>query len=90
MTAPDTPQDVAISFEKGIPTKVSSNGREWTDPLELFLALPDIGRIHGIGRIDIVEVCYRTLIPYEANLKTRIVVLESRGVGVTMRRPPLL
>ena len=89
MTAPDTPQDVIISFEKGTPTKVSSNGKEWTDPLELFLALGEIGRIHSIGRIDIVEVCYWTLIAYEANLD-RIVVSELRGAGVTMRRPALL
>ncbi len=62
----------------GIPTKVGSKGRELTDPLELFLALSNIGRIHGIGRIDVVEVIYRTLIPYEANLD-RIVVSEPAG-----------
>ncbi|OCK75604.1 argininosuccinate synthase [Lepidopterella palustris CBS 459.81] len=55
MTAPDTPQDVTIQFEKGIPVKVKSEGREFTDSLELFIALNAIGKTHGIGRIDIVE-----------------------------------
>jgi argininosuccinate synthase len=57
LTAPSTPQEVTIRFEKGIPVKVSSNGKEWTDSLELFMALNEIGKLHGIGRIDIVEVC---------------------------------
>ena len=56
LTAPSTPQEVTIRFEKGIPVKVSSNGKEWTDSLELFIALNEIGKLHGIGRIDIVEV----------------------------------
>ena len=56
LTAPSTPQEVTICFEKGIPVKVSSNGRECTDSLELFIALNEIGKLHGIGRIDIVEV----------------------------------
>jgi len=55
MKAPSTPQEVTIRFEKGIPVKVSSNGKEWTDSLELFTALNQIGKLHGIGRIDIVE-----------------------------------
>jgi argininosuccinate synthase len=54
-TAPATPQDVAIHFEKGLPIKVSSSGKEWTDSLELFIALNELGKLHGIGRIDIVE-----------------------------------
>jgi len=56
LTAPSTPQEVIIRFEKGIPVQVSSNGKEWTGSLELFMALNDIGKLHGIGRIDIVEV----------------------------------
>jgi argininosuccinate synthase len=56
MTAPATPQDVTIQFEKGIPVKVTSEGKEITDSLELFIALNAIGKTHGIGRIDIVEV----------------------------------
>jgi argininosuccinate synthase len=57
LTAPSTPQEVTIRFEKGIPVKVSSNGKEWSDSLELFNTLNEIGKLHGIGRIDIVEVC---------------------------------
>ncbi|KAF2839982.1 argininosuccinate synthase [Patellaria atrata CBS 101060] len=55
VTAPSTPQEVTIRFEKGIPVKVSSEGKEWTDSLELFIALNELGKVHGIGRIDIVE-----------------------------------
>ncbi|KAF2804858.1 argininosuccinate synthase [Mytilinidion resinicola] len=55
ITAPSTPQEVTIRFEKGLPVKVSSNGKEWTDSLELFTALNELGKLHGIGRIDIVE-----------------------------------
>jgi len=55
MTAPDTPQDIAIQFEKGLPVKLLSENKEITGSLELFLALNAIGKKHGIGRIDIVE-----------------------------------
>ncbi|MCJ1486569.1 hypothetical protein MMC06_006747 [Schaereria dolodes] len=58
MTAPSTSQDVVIRFGKGIPVKVSSNGQEVTDSLELFTFLNEIGKLHGIGRIDIVENRY--------------------------------
>ena len=56
MTAPATPQDITIWFEKGAPVKVVSDEKEITGSLELFMALNEIGKIHGIGRIDIVEV----------------------------------
>lgn len=56
MTAPATPQDIQIHFEKGIPVKLTTEGKEITDSLELFIALNAIGKLHGIGRIDIVEV----------------------------------
>jgi len=55
MTAPDTPQDIAIQFEKGLPVKLLSENKEIMGSLELFLALNAIGKKHGIGRIDIVE-----------------------------------
>jgi len=58
ITAPSTPQEVTIRFEKGLPVKVSSNGKEWTDSLELFIALNELGKLNGIGRIDIVENRY--------------------------------
>lgn len=55
LTAPNTPQEVTIRFEKGIPVKVSSEGNEWTDSMDLFYALNAMGKKHGVGRIDIVE-----------------------------------
>jgi len=59
LTAPDTPEDFAISFEKGLPVKLTlASGEELTDSLEIFKALNAIGRKHGIGRIDIVENRY--------------------------------
>lgn len=58
MTAPDTPQDITIQFERGIPIKLLLEDREITDSLELFVALNAIGKTHGIGRIDIVENRY--------------------------------
>jgi argininosuccinate synthase len=66
MTAPATPQDVTIQFEKGIPVKVISEGKEVTDSLELFIYLNAIGKTHGIGRIDIVEVCGSGSCPYDS------------------------
>lgn len=76
LTAPATPQFVTIRFEKGIPVKVSSEGKAYTDSLELFIALNAIGKAHGIGRIDIVE--------------TRFIGIKSRGCydapGMTILR----
>ena len=67
MTAPDKPQDVTIQFEKGAPVKVISNGKETTGSLELFMALNEIGKIHGVGRIDIVEVSYLFYLVWSIN-----------------------
>ena len=50
--APDTPGDVTIGFEKGVP--VSVNGERMSG-LGLVKALNAIGAEHGIGRIDLVE-----------------------------------
>ncbi|HEX6537262.1 MAG TPA: argininosuccinate synthase [Gemmatimonadaceae bacterium] len=50
--APDQPEDVTITFERGTPVAV--NG-EALDPVALVAALNDIGGRHGIGRIDLVE-----------------------------------
>jgi argininosuccinate synthase len=54
--APDEPVDIAISFQKGLPVKLRFGGKEYTDSLEVFVALNEIGKKAGIGRIDIVEV----------------------------------
>lgn len=55
--APETPEKVNIEFTKGIPTKVTfpADGRVVTDAVEIFLALNQLARKHGVGRIDIVE-----------------------------------
>jgi argininosuccinate synthase len=50
--APDQPEVMDITFEKGDP--VAING-EHMSPAELLKALNQYGGRHGIGRIDIVE-----------------------------------
>lgn len=53
--APNKPTDITIHFEKGIPTKVVTPEKTYTDSVELFIALNKLGHDNGIGRIDIVE-----------------------------------
>lgn len=65
MNAPNEPQDITLHFEKGIPTKLVTSDKEYTDPVELFETLNKIGHDHGVGRIDIVE--------------NRFIGLKSRG-----------
>lgn len=68
--APEKPQDLAIEFSKGVPVKLSykcnQTGKDVvvTKPLDIFLAASNLGRAHGVGRIDIVEDRY-------INLKSR-------------------
>ncbi len=50
--APDTPGEVTIGFEKGVPAAL--NGKA-VDPVALVAELNRIGGEHGIGRIDLVE-----------------------------------
>ena len=50
--APDTPEYITIDFEKG--DGVALNG-EAMSPATLLAALNDLGRKHGIGRLDLVE-----------------------------------
>jgi len=57
--APDEPVDIAVLFEKGLPVKLRVGDKEYTDGLELFVALNEIGKQAGIGRIDIVEVRHK-------------------------------
>jgi argininosuccinate synthase len=66
MDAPNTPEDVAIGFVSGTP--VSVNGKELS-PVDLVMALNEIGSRHGVGRIDLVE--------------DRMVGMKSRGVYET-------
>ncbi len=50
--APETPQYVEISFERGTPVAV--DGRS-VGPVPLLECLNHIGGTHGIGRVDLVE-----------------------------------
>lgn len=50
--AQDEPESVQINFEQGNPIAV--NGRELS-PAGVLNALDEIGRRHGVGRLDIVE-----------------------------------
>ena len=64
--AKDNPTFIEINFEKGIP--VGLDGRK-IDPLNLMLALNEVGGENGVGTIDIVE--------------NRLVGMKSRGVYET-------
>ena len=64
--APDTPEYIEIGFEKG--AGVSLDGKTMS-PATLLAALNDLGRKHGIGRLDLVE--------------NRFVGMKSRGMYET-------
>jgi argininosuccinate synthase len=64
--APDKPEYVELEFERGICFAV--NGRQLS-PLDVMLALNQLGGKHGIGRVDLVE--------------NRFVGMKSRGVYET-------
>ncbi len=64
--APDEPEFITIDFEKG--DGVALNG-EAMSPATLLAALNDLGRKHGIGRLDLVE--------------NRFVGMKSRGMYET-------
>jgi len=50
--APDTPETIEITYEKGDP--VALNGKALS-PAEMLTALNELGGKHGIGRLDLVE-----------------------------------
>jgi argininosuccinate synthase len=50
--APDTPAEVTIAFERGVP--VSLDGRR-LGPVELVETLNRLAGQHGVGRLDLVE-----------------------------------
>ena len=50
--APDTPEYVTMTFEKGIPTSVNGQKMKVSD---IIRTLNELGGKHGIGIIDIVE-----------------------------------
>ena len=64
--APDVPEYITIDFEKG--DGVALNGQAMS-PATLLTALNELGRKHGIGRLDLVE--------------NRFVGMKSRGMYET-------
>ncbi|MBY8824822.1 argininosuccinate synthase [Sphingomonas colocasiae] len=64
--APDTPEIITIDFERG--DAVAING-EGLSPASLLTKLNELGRVHGIGRLDLVE--------------NRFVGMKSRGMYET-------
>ncbi|CAO1627044.1 unnamed protein product [Jaminaea pallidilutea] len=92
-TAPEKPEHIAITFTKGIPTKVSVGGKEITDAVDIFFTLNNLARVHGIGRVDIVENrfigvksrgCYET--PAGTILRAAHVDLEGLTLDREVRR----
>jgi argininosuccinate synthase len=69
--APDTPTRIEIHFQDALPVRVENldDGSSYTDPVELFSYLNEVGGMHGIGRVDMVE--------------NRFVGIKSRGVYET-------
>lgn len=57
-------EEVSIRFEEGVP--VAINGKEYADPVELFLEANRIGGRHGLGMSDQIE--------------NRIIEAKSRGI----------
>ena len=64
--APDTPEIITIDFEKGDAVAVNGEG---LSPAALLAKLNDLGKTHGIGRLDLVE--------------NRFVLMKSRGMYET-------
>jgi argininosuccinate synthase len=64
--APNTPEYITIDFEAGDPVAVNGEG---LSPASLLKRLNDLGKVHGIGRLDLVE--------------NRFVGMKSRGMYET-------
>ncbi len=69
--APDEPGEITLRFKNARPVALLEEGsdNETEDPLEMYLRLNELGGLHGVGRIDIVE--------------NRFVGIKSRGVYET-------
>jgi argininosuccinate synthase len=53
--APDTPEHIEITFEKGDAVAI---GGEAMSPASILTSLNEFGRAHGVGRLDLVEGRY--------------------------------
>ncbi|XP_060523558.1 argininosuccinate synthase [Cylas formicarius] len=59
-----------LVFKKGLPVALKTeNGETYETPLKIFSTVNEIGKVHGVGRIDVVE--------------NRFIGLKSRGVYET-------
>ncbi len=67
--APDKADIITIDFESGIAVKVTNGNKAVEGAVELFQYLNELGTLHGIGRLDMVE--------------NRFVGIKSRGVYET-------
>ncbi|MBK8479694.1 MAG: argininosuccinate synthase [Proteobacteria bacterium] len=69
--APDSAEHVELEFKDARPVRLTlrEGGASYEEPLALFAALNELGRKHGIGRVDMVE--------------NRFVGIKSRGVYET-------
>lgn len=89
--APNTPERISIQFERGLPVKVTvpAQKKEYTDPVNVFLALNALARKHGIGRIDIVEnrfIGVKSRGCYESPAATILRVAHMDIEGLTLDR----
>ena len=64
--APSDPQEILIEFKNGSPTEI--DGKKYS-PAKLLRQLNEVGGMHGIGRVDMVE--------------SRFVGMKNRGVYET-------
>ncbi|KAK7415207.1 hypothetical protein QQX98_006054 [Neonectria punicea] len=65
MKAPDEPTPFTAHFDQGVPVKLEVGDKVIAGSLEIFKEVNEIGRVNGIGRVDIV--------------KSRFISLKSRG-----------
>ncbi|PBC27168.1 Argininosuccinate synthase [Apis cerana cerana] len=68
LCSPTEPEEIEIKFEQGYPSSVKQlkNNETFLTPLKIMQYLNEVGNLHGIGRIDIVE--------------NRFIGLKSRGI----------
>ena len=75
LTAPNEPTDVTISFQHGIPIKLATPQKTFTESVQLFKELNRIGKIHGTCFIlnDVLIHC---------ETKSRITDICANDLGV--------
>jgi argininosuccinate synthase len=88
--APNTPAEVTIGFEHGVP--VSLNGQHKLSGVALLEELNKLGGEHGIGRIDLVEnrfVGMKSRGCYETPGGAILLAAERELEALTLDRPTL-